>query len=242
MLAGKLGFFGGAFTPRSIANLGAWWDCSDATRYTLVSSVVSSFTDSTGTYTITQSTAANRPSISSINGKGAFSFNGSSTALFNTTAVASPWGTYFWVAQSAVADANGHSIMGMGTNTPAVATAAFGMGTTGTNWMAANRIGGTTSSVSGFVVTANTPRVGTAVIPNSSSITLRINGVAGGSSGGGASSNSAGICLGARLVNSAPTILWSGVIGEVIWYSRTLSASEISQVESYLAVRWGIAF
>lgn len=230
------------FTPRHIANLGAWWDCSDSARYTLLSGVVSSFTDTTGTYTLTQSTAANRPSVSAINGRPAFAFNGRSTALFNNSAVASPWGTYLWVAQSAVSDANGRAIMGSGTATPAVATATFGLGSISAGvWNAGNRIGGTQVGVNGFGTIVNVPYVGSSVIPNSSSITLRINRATGSLSSGGGSGNSSGISLGSRLSNGNPSAFWGGVIGEVLWYTRTLSSDEILAVETYLANRWRIA-
>jgi hypothetical protein len=74
----------GGFGPRSIGSLEGWWDASDSSTITLVSSVVSQWNDKSGNNrNFTQSTGANRPSVLTAqrNGLNVLNFGGSPVTM-----------------------------------------------------------------------------------------------------------------------------------------------------------------
>lgn len=72
-----------AFSPTSLSGLVAWWDASVASSFTFSSGdVVQDWSSLVGSYTLTQATAANRPTRSgTVNGKSSVVFDGTNDSL-----------------------------------------------------------------------------------------------------------------------------------------------------------------
>lgn len=245
MLAGKIGFFApSGFDPLSVGTLVAWYDFSDSATLTLVSSLVSQIANKSGTApTLTQSTAANRPSLGTLGGRQAAAFNGSSTVLFSNTAVASA-GTLFaafaptstTTNQTAAAFSAASPVL---TSHAAVALYGAGRGP-GAAYRHTGTGGNNTTLLSPSSVTGGAIVASTYTTP--ATIAVRVNGVArtDSSQGGGFASNQAAASIGAVNVNGTYIRYLAGTVGEVLLYSTVLSAAQIGQVEAYLAARWGV--
>ena len=85
-----------------------------------------------------------------------------------------------------------------------------------------------------FVI--DTPIIATYVLDTSLDVDFRKNGAVFENIAGSVDANTSSNDL---FVSSA-TEPWTGSIGEILFYNRLLSASEISEVERYLSNKWGI--
>jgi hypothetical protein len=81
----------------------------------------------------------------------------------------------------------------------------------------------------------------TAVV-DPSSATVRMNGVAGTADAHAVSGSSSGAIVGGRFTGGsvAAGFRLNGVVCELLHYSTALSASQVSVVEKWLALRWGV--
>jgi hypothetical protein len=81
----------------------------------------------------------------------------------------------------------------------------------------------------------------TAVV-DASSATVRMNGVAGTTDAHAVTGSSSGAIVGGRFVSGAVSASFrlNGVVCEILHYSSALSASQVSVVEKWMALRWGI--
>jgi hypothetical protein len=245
MLAGKLGFFGSGFDPSSLGTLVAWYDFSDNSTITLVSSLISQITNKSGSGpTLSQATAANRPSLGTIGGRQAAVFNGSSTVLFSNVAVSGA-GTIITAFSTAVnsgdhviasfsatgAILTSHSINVLYSQNKGPSAAYRFTGTGGTNVYIGSPNNGAVTAV--LSSTYATP----------ASYAVQVNGVSyTTTTPGGFASNRSAASVGAINVNDAYTRFLNGKVGEVLFYNSVLSASAIQSAQSYLSKRWGIAF
>lgn len=244
------------FSPRQIAGLAAWWDSTDNSTIT-TDTGVSAWVDKSGNgYTLEQSTGANQPTISSINGKQAFDYNGSSQFLRSEDAgvvalasgAAAPELTTFCVAVADVtADQRLVSFASNSDSNTMHLTAEFG---TGSEWRVFYRpgpngtplvtgTGGAYSTATPYVVTYH----------SGSTLTGRANGsqqVAEANtltaSGTSPTLMSLGCLL--RVVGGTPNTaanFLNGRIGDVLIYNRVLTTAEIQRVERWLAGKFGVA-
>lgn len=236
------------FDPRRIAGLVGWWDSTDNSKI-VTDTGVSSWADKSGNgYTLTQSTGANQPTLSNINGRQAFEYNGSSQFLESTAAglVAMATGadrpplTFFLVLAS-------------DTNNAARHCAAFRSTTSSNPFYASIRPG--TSAQWGGIYRANaaTQIVPTSTATYSASVPYVVTTAVGSSYVGRAN--------GTEVINASNTVTGQidcnrfavgaaaaaaaanytdGLIGDVLIYNRVLSASEITRVERWLAGKFGV--
>jgi hypothetical protein len=81
----------------------------------------------------------------------------------------------------------------------------------------------------------------TAVV-DASSATVRMNGVAGTADTHAVTGSSSGTIVGGRFVGGAVSASFrlNGVVCEILHYSTALSQSQVSVVEKWLALRWGV--
>lgn len=232
------------FNPASISGIANWWDAADSATVTLNAGAVETWTSKAGLRNAaTQTVANNRPTTTTVNGKTALSFNGTTNGL-NFTGTARTNETWI-IAAAQTADQSGQrqflSDGADGTGFSATKASvklfevAFGGFTEGVNRLrvqyasnpAALMGPGVFSCVrstaaGGFVFIDGTQRTG-GVSPFASSFST---------------SNSATM---SRLgYYSSSTFQFQGWIGEVLCYDRALTAAERLSVERYLGRKWGI--
>lgn len=233
----------GAFSPKKIAGLEAWYDASVASSVTLVSTFVSQWDDLSGNgLHLTQSVEANRPGTGTINGLTAVDFDGSNDRL-ERSGYTGTVGTVFSVHSLDVYQngmvyeflkASGGSVYGM-------SMLARALGAGASEYTVAGRNGAASSDSfnNGDQQIFNQQRLTTQTYDGTTSITT-VDGTNLAGSTAVTLSNTATILLGARRQTSSYSLLLNGQIGEVVAYNRVLTASEIDKVESYLASKWGV--
>ena len=235
-------------TPKNYAGLEVWYDASDSSTVSTVAGNVSIWRDKSGRNRhATQTTANNRPAYSgTLNRKNVLTFDGVNDAM--TTGLdgrlLTGYATIFAVATPSTAiAASAHS------NKPFL----FLRGDTSLGIVMQHD--GTTLTVNiqwrgagynqppGPSITTGTPAIFT-VAAAATYRKRRVSGVVGSTDYSGAT-----FAAGSGLTSQAffeigqdPTQLrWvNGVVAEIIVYSRTLSTTEIMEVEGYLGTKWGI--
>jgi hypothetical protein len=214
--------------PSDISDLALWLDAADASTLTLDgSNNVEQWNDKSGNGRhVEQSNATLRPArtLSSINGLTALTFDGTDDRLIGTFASISQPITVFCVvrvdnlgSQRTIFDSRLTVIFAHYTTPP-------------TNY---NYHGGVARSFAGVV--AGSTYLG-AITYNGASSSLRINRSLVDSGNAGSSSLTDGISVGCTRASSAFHL---GAIAELVFYSKVLSAGEITSVENYLAAKWG---
>ena len=234
----------GGFSPDQVADLAMWLDASDAATVTLDSGAVSQWDDKSGNArNATQTTANNRPTTTAVNGLTALSFDGANDVL-TFTGVSRTDETWI-IAAAQTADQSGQRQFlsdggdGKGISatksTNKLAEFAFGGFTEGTNRLRVE-----------YAASAATP-LGPAVLSVVRSAAnggfVYIDGTQRTSNVGGTfdkftTSNADTMSkIGAY---SSSLFQLEGWIGEIICYSRAVSADERLAVERYLGRKWGI--
>jgi hypothetical protein len=229
--------------PSSIDSLQLWLDGADASTITTVSGAVSQWNSKVGGVTATQTTANNRPEYraSGMNGKGALYFDGTNDQI-NTTFNANSLSGYVTYAIAVIPDAvmvdtksnfepvlyaRGSSSNGVNVNTSS----------TPKRWTATHRNTLYNSTVGGAVA-ASSQIVLTTI--DATTFTVRVNGTQGTQAGTFASGSNETNAIFQVGRDGAQLRYFSGVIAEILLYSRTLTASELSSVEKYLAKKWNV--
>lgn len=228
------------YTAPELPGLKLWLDASDASTVTVVTGV-SQWTDKSGTgNTVVQATEVNQPTYSAAvqNGLNAILFDTSTWYLVKT----SPTGltslaamTVFMVSTAA----------GTGSTRQAVGV-----------WEAsnlcwriakvANQLGRQieVSAAGSVAVTVNANAgtqdvfyVTTATVDPTTTAINHAGTDATGSTPGTLFASASPLYVGASV---GPTALWNGYIGEILVYNRKLSATEISEVQTYLNDKWDL--
>lgn len=232
----------GGFNPKSIANLAAWWDASDASTITTVSGAVSQWNDKSGNgVNATQGTANNRPVTTSqtLNGRAVVTFDGSNDFL-SFTGTARTNETWFIVARANLSasgtvktnglltdSSSGHGVtpiikndggqsqveMALGGFTVGATRTAYNLGINATFGPALTTV--IRSSAAGGVLRENGTQRATCTASNSATMS-RIGGL------------------------SSSTFNLDGYIAELLIYSRALSTTEAQRVERWLGSKWGL--
>lgn len=224
------------FNPKSISGLVGWWDASASSSITLNGSNVSSWANLSGTtLPFTQGTALEQPAYTSagINGRNALTFSGSQGMATASVAGYTQWSAFAAIRPTSVS----------GTGLP-FNHDGYG-GTRGPQFLRRN---GTAFESLGHAIgnSAFTDISGTTIATNTNYIVSAIQGVTTleafvGSSTNGATTNKTQQAYTATpLKISDSSTRFAGLIGEIIWYSRDLSASEQLTVRRYLATKWGV--
>jgi len=89
------------FNPKSIAGLALWLDASDSSTITLNGATVSQWRDKSGNgRNLSEATANNQPTMSTMNGKSALSFDGVNDSLTNSSTLMAVGTNSFTLFQS----------------------------------------------------------------------------------------------------------------------------------------------
>lgn len=232
------------FTPRRLGGLGAWFDATDASTYTLDTGVSEWRCKAVSGQKFSQSSGASQPTINAtgIGGKPTLSFDasndwmdlGSQTIGGNNllAEAANAYSLYIVVRRS-----------GGGVNTLfAKASATLG-----------NRTLQVFSSNGDFsAILRGTQTVGAAgSLPSDVDGLVRVswsgtaaagafNAVETALSAGAAAVEAENITIGARTASS-PAVFWSGLIGEIVFYNKALSSTEQASLFSYFNAKWGLS-
>jgi hypothetical protein len=217
-----------AFSPSDISNLAIWLDAADASTLTLDgSNNVEQWNDKSGNGRhVEQSNATLRPArtLSSINGLTALTFDGTDDRLIGTFASIAQPATFFIVSR--IANVTGAKILFDSRQTTAHSLFSNA---------AALSIISAASSISGGTVAAATAFMSSGQFNGASSV-LRLNRSQVATGNAGVGSLTDGISLGISRTGGSPL---NGSIAELVYYSKLLSAGEITSVEDYLAAKWG---
>jgi len=240
------------FNPKSIANLAFWLDFADSSTLTLSGTAIASVADKSGNNrTASQSTGNNQPAIASSirNGKSAAQFDGVNDALDVAYGSAQSQAlTVFAILNATGAGGSnqgrvferagqGPLLLRDNTNT----ALSFGAPWSGATGNARQRTAASSVSLNtwylygvrytgGFVTETDVePRL------NRASSTAGLVGVGDAFS----TSQSSTVNIGNRDLANSYDRGFAGYIGEILWYSRSLTTTEISSVEAYLAKKWG---
>jgi hypothetical protein len=224
------------FNPKTIAGLSVWLDAADSTTITLNATTVSEWRDKSGNArNYAQATAANQPTTGTVNGRNSVRAEAGSTRrqLTTTGFSLSAYTVFAVVVPDFSSNPAGFSSF---TGIMAIGTGASGM-------MMLGRVGSPTrwGTFASSSVSSNTQLVtGARYIlvlqdANDNAISFFRNGAADGTSTG----NSAGQTTN-HLFGLFDGQEFHGDICEVLVYSSVLAASARSQVDRYLAGKWGV--
>jgi hypothetical protein len=239
----------GGFNPSRLAGLGGWWDATDASTYTLDTGVTE-WRDKSGLgQKWSQSTGANQPTVNAtgIGGKAALSFNGSSSWLNlgsqniggnNLFAEAANAFAIYVVTKNTDTSAAARTLVAKAGGSLANRTLQVFLSNPSTGVLNVAVRGAQTISSANFLP-ANTD--GLMLFSwSGSAAELRFNNATNSPSVSTAALESENVTLGARTASS-PTVFWSGLIGEIIFYNRVLPSAEQSRLFQYLNAKWGLS-
>lgn len=231
----------GGFNPKTISGLQVWYDFSDASTLT-IDTGITSVTDKSGNgLTASEAIGANQPLLVSNarNGRSAADFDGSNDKL--TTASITADLTLFTSFVVCRPDSPGGANLGRIWTRNDVSRS-IGMLSTNAlrTWLGA--------SITADTAASSLPNGSWAYVRGrwdgaaaANSISVAVNGTeaTGPASGFGtpASVANTALCIGNRSSDGARG--FDGLIGEVLIYSRALTAAEITSVENALKAKWG---
>ena len=232
------------FDPRSIGTMLAWYDFSDDAFTTKIGGFFSEIRTKAGTGpTLSQSVEANRPSVSSLNGRQAALFDGSNDVLVfsgqfrGAGTLIAAIGPFAGMSQSVCNFINtlpATESFGLGTN------ASEGLFGAGGRW---SGTGGVNTSATVAHTTDHRSRVVAATFTRTAAPSPRVNGQSRVFGVGNISiSNQALQTIGARWLNASATSYFGSTIGEILYYPAVLPTQDIVRLETYLKEKWGMAF
>jgi hypothetical protein len=203
---------------------------------TLTGGFVSQWSDLSGNgLHLTQSTEANRPSTTTVNGLQAVDFDGTNDHLFTSTQANARTVFNVHVLDVAnVAQTIYHTQSGSGLTDLRMHL----LYSSANEYRSQSVASGVNQGVSGGARTAN-QRL-TALTFSGTASTGRLDGAGLAGTTLATGSSQLGIWLGIRNISGTLSLPLNGKICEHIIYDRVLSAAEISTVEQYLSAKWGI--
>lgn len=231
---------GKAFDPSTISGIVHWWDANDSSTVTLSSGAVSEWKSKAGTLTsATQTTANNRPTTTTVNGKTALLFDGSNDGL-DFTGTARTDETWIAVAEQ-LADQAGYAAI--------ISEAGDGHGISAIKTGAERRIdtswGGFDLGVDRLLVkianSGQMPALVFSVVRSAAAggFVYRDGMALSGVNGETYFTTSRSVTI--KAIGYYPSLYpFNGWIGEVLCWNRALSSDERSKVERYLGKKWGI--
>lgn len=238
------------FSPRQIAGLAAWWDSTDNSTIT-TDTGVSAWVDKVNGYTLDQATGANQPTLSTINGKQAFDYNGSSQFLEADDAglIAEANGasvndtTIFYVGEIDAVSSSAYGVAFGSTDDGTPVYAVLQPIQSGSVWRVFYR--GDDNNNQTLVSSTAQYSNGTPYVlaqSTASSIVGRANGaevVSASNTASGDTMLTTRLGVGA-LARTSVSNYWNGRIGDVLIYNRVLTTAEIQRVERWLAGKFGV--
>lgn len=222
----------------------AWYKADDAVT-TAIGSSVSAWDDQSGNFAnVIQPVAANQPTYNTtanlINFNPSLTFNGSTNGLYKSPGILR---TATYSGASAFVLANTKVVQTGGLffeNTSAFQFDAIAPWSDANVYWDGGSASGTSRLQTAWGGTVNTPYIWTfhyATSPSQSQNIYR-NGlsIAGDATAATFTGNNSTFYIG----NYGPTTYYNGQIGEVILYGQSLTATQRQQINSYLAVKWGV--
>jgi hypothetical protein len=242
-----------ALNPKSISGLQLWLDASDSSSMTMNGTTVSEWRSKAGTIAVAQSTAGAQPTLTSnyYAGRSALTFDGGDAMYASSAPIAVAPSTSFIVIDEASAVSFAGTLVATPASGDDFGSASAFVTTVHDNGAVYVRRGSNTGAVASAALIADSTNLGSAaygkriIAVNCSSTTaqVRVNAVAGtADSAHTVSGSSAGVLIGGRFISSSVSGLYrfNGKICEVLHYSSSLSSSQMSTLEKWLAVKWGI--
>jgi len=240
-----------AFTPRSIAGLQLWLDASDQSTMTPNVTTVSEWRSKAGSISVAQGTASAQPTLTAnyVGSRSALTFDGGDVLYAASAPLAiAPCTSFIVYAESAAV-----SFAGILGGTPATGNDFSDVGgfitsarESGNFTLRASRAGQPAATEMNAASTSQGAsaygrKILTALV-DASSATVRMNGVAGTTDSHAVTGSSSGAIVGGRFVGGAVSASFrlNGVVCEILHYSTALSQSQVSVVEKWLALRWGV--
>ena len=235
----------GGFDPRTITGLVAWWDAQVPSSYD-VATGVSEWRDLSGNgHTLTQAIANNRPAVSTMNSRTAFSFDGNNDELIAGSAVLNVTSadSFSVVGVTQIANSESGYIVGTGSGTGV----GFLVGTVNNVTQYDLRYGNNLPVGSSATKADNIAQVwsvthrGAAGMTNKTTLwsldgTLSA-GTIGQSTFSAATTN---LVIGNRPGGTVAGTYLAGLVGTIVIYSRELTLAERSTIERWLGSRWGV--
>ncbi len=215
------------FSPDDLAGLSAWYDASQ--EIVADGTAISSSTDRSGNGRhAVQATGANQPIFKAAiqNGRGVYRFDGTNDFLRVAFTRNQPH-TAFAVAKVSAVNGGNHQAIIDGNSDDSASLMITAGGTI------LNAFAGALLATGDAMGLVNFHRI--AAVFNGASSSIQYDAVAADTGNAGAS-NAGGVSIGGNGGNRA----FNGDVGEVVLYSRALSAGEISQVMAYLSTKWGV--
>lgn len=224
------------FSPSSISNLYAWYDASDITTITKTSDRVSQWNNKEGTTArdLVQATGGSQPLWLSANknGKDVIDFTSSRKMATSAVLTSIPQPiTSFLVVYVPATDASVHHSI---TEFDESSGSTFHIFYKEDNDTLRTSSGSADSFTDATLL--NSWRYVTVISNNATASKIRVGGVEKLSSVITGTNGFAGIRVGEYRTTGR---YWNNKIAEIIIYSKLLDATEIGNVESYLATRWG---
>jgi large repetitive protein len=231
------------FNPKSISGLALWLDATDSTT-TIADQGISTWNDKSGLgRNFAQTTGNNQPTVSTLNGRRALAFNGTSAEM-----------TLTGVAPSALADATGAAsfvVFRPSSDTSYGVLLLDGIASTahrerftdGFSYTGTFRSPRAPGIINGLMPT-NTAAILTHHVVQPVAHIIRINRSQVQSDSLVSATTFTtwrSLSVGTHRIGKDSVDFLNGVIGEILVYGRGLTAAEVQRVENYLAGKWGIA-
>jgi hypothetical protein len=236
----------GLTNPNAIAGLNFWLDAQTPSSYTESSGQISEWRSRVGSLAVAQSTANNRPTLfesssnvqnatrAVINSRQALFFDGVNDSLATASNFGVTQRTLFAVVSFRSVSAVRIILSNQSGSSP---PASQFLRTNGT----AVESNGHTSAAVNYLASASSVATNTSYIlravQTASGLQVFINN-AGGTVTSGAQGTAQGILRVGSFDGSG--FLFSGLLGEIVFYDRDLTASEQTAVYNYLSARWGL--
>lgn len=241
-----------AFSPRSFSGLQLWLDGGDSATMTLNGNTVSEWRSKAGSIAVSQSTASAQPTLTSnyYGTRSALTFDGGDVLYSAAAPLAIAPSTSFVVLDETTAVTFAGSLVATPSSGDDFSSATGFITTTresDNSMLRASRVGAAAATA----LSAGSSSLGASaygrklvsVVVNATTATLRVGGIPGtADSAHAVSGSSSGTLIGGRFISGAvsSSFRFNGRICEILHYSQALSTSQISQLEKWLAARWGI--
>lgn len=246
------------FSPKSISGLALWLDATDSATIS-TDTGVSEWRDKSGNgRNFSQSVGNNQPTLTTMNGKTALNFNGTShrltraSAMFTTLSGTQDAALFFVVDGTFPGTAGhvfNHTVAAGGADNNMVNIewradqgASWIFGTLRTRVQAIRT--GTTYTADQRFDSVNVSGVGVISIVGSFGATTTTNTSYWNNSASPSSASTSdagtvvGMAIGCRN-NATPSLFYTGKVAEIVAYSSALSTSQRTTIQNYLARKWG---
>lgn len=234
---------GGRFDPRRISGIGAWFDATDSSTYTLDTGVTEWRCKAVSGQKFSQAIGASQPAINStgIGGKAALSFDGSndwmnlgSQTIGGNNLFAEAANSFSLIVVCRLnSGLSGPLAKASATNAQRTFQYVSFNGDMNTVLRGSNRL----FDAGSFPATTD---LMTYLRWDGSTMSWRIGNTTGTANVGSAAVESENVTLGCRTASS-PAVFWNGTIGEVIFYNKALSSLEQSSLFLYFNAKWGLS-